>query len=195
MQYTGRYGIFGLLMVGLAALYSAPALAQNWAQIASTCTPDENVFEKPENITETKSLVKHDFRGTTFQFLPRALSAKNNFDVDLPITVRCNVLNPLDAMNPPWTKLTVSYQDPDGAGRESRVEVRLIRVFRPTGNTPIATFDSDTTYSPVPTFLTDRSVSFNNSEIDFSQSDYFIEINLFRTTLRSNPRVIRVRLD
>lgn len=187
MMISKRYMIAAMMIVCLTAMSISTALASGWSQVASTCVPDNNALLTADRHASGK----YDFRGADFQFKPRALSSRNQAGDVFPITVRCHVLNPYEVTSPAWGQLIVSYQDPDGAGTASRVVVKLMRLLRPSKLEVVATFDSN---SRAVTDVSDQSVSFSGG-MHFYDSDYFVEIHLYRTTYPSNPRVLRVRLD
>jgi hypothetical protein len=147
--------------------------------VTTTCAPDE------------ETLAKYEFRTAAFRFRGGEISDSNGIGTYRPITVRCNIVNPLDTGNPTWEKLVVGYQDPDGTRDNSRVEVRLKRVLRPSGGGTIAIFNSNA-------FSVDtngeRFISFSH-EFDFQKEDYFFEINLYRKTISASPAIYRVRLE
>lgn len=163
--------------------------ASGWSNVASTCIPDDNNLINPNG----QLTVKHFFDGPVFQFRPLSLSAHDQLGLTLPITVRCPVLNPYEVVSPYWGQLIVTYEDPDGPGKDSRVVARLVKVFRPSGSMNIAVFDSDA-YPTTGPVMADRSVAFSGG-MDFANADYFVVIQLYRKTLFHQPRILRVRLD
>lgn len=93
------------------------------------------------------------------------------------IVARSPVTNPIDAGNPNWNMMSVSYRDPDGAESQYRVVVRLKRVHVTTGlPSTVATFDSNTTYSPG-TGVQERMQAFSEA-FDFVTYSYYLEATL-----------------
>jgi hypothetical protein len=181
----------GALTFGLTMMTSQPATAQvvefvpAWTAAASTCAPDEG------------AIGKYGFSYGDFFFNGSAVSNTSTLG-PIPITVRCNVTNPLDVRgsepaNPNWDALIVGFQDPDGAGTNSRIVARLVRISRPTGAASIvATLNSGG--DPLTT-RHERFVQFNASALNFANYEYFVEIYLYRaSTAVASPRVYSVRL-
>jgi len=183
--------ILGALTLGLTMMTSQPATAQvvefvpAWTAAASTCAPDEG------------SLSKYAVSYGDFYFNGSAVSNPSTLG-PIPITVRCNVTNPLDVRgsepaNPNWDALIVGFQDPDGKASNAAAVTRLVRISRPTGAASIvASFNSNTDSV---TTRHERFVQFNASALDFSKYEYFVEIYLYRaSTAVASPRVYSVRL-
>lgn len=190
MSIIARSLVLTVLLLSLLAFSPVPVLASGWSAVASTCTIDDNAMLTPQG----RMAIKYDFVGAAFQFQPKALSALNWRHAALPITARCMVLNPYEVTSPAWGSLIVSYQDPDGPATASRAVVKLVRSLRPSGFQTVAVFDSDL-YAATGAVVVDQAVTFDPSNINFANSDYVVSINLYRSALESNPRVLRVRLD
>jgi len=152
-----------------------------WTHVASACSVDE------------ANLSKYSFNFADFGFKSGAVSDVGAFGFALPITARCNVVNPLDSGNPSWNTLIVGYRDPDGPGIKYQVIVRLRRLSRFTGGvSTVATYNSNL----VP--LTARGegfVQFSSTSFDFLKNEYFVEINVSRTDTNADPVVYMVRLE
>ena len=181
----------GALTLGLTMMTSQPAIAQvvesvpAWTAAASTCAPDEG------------AIGKYGFSYGDFFFNGSAVSNTSTIGL-VPITVRCNVANPLDVRgsepaNPNWDALIVGFQDPDGKAANAGMLTRLVRISRPTGAPSIvATLNSN---GDALTTRHERFVQFNASALDFSKYEYFVEIYLYRaSTAVASPRVYSVRL-
>lgn len=181
----------GAFTLGLTMMTSQPAMAQvvesvpAWTAAASTCAPDEG------------AIGKYGFSYGDFFFNGSAVSNTSTIGL-IPITVRCNVTNPLDVRgsepaNPNWDALIVGFQDPDGVATNAAALTRLVRISRPTGAASIvATLNSNT---DTLTTRHERFAQFNASAIDFRNYEYFVEIYLYRpSTAVASPRAYSLRL-
>lgn len=151
-----------------------------WTHTASACSPDE------------AALPKYAFSNADFSFNSTTISDVGGFGLPIPIVVRCNVLNPLDAGNPVWNSMFVGYQDPDGTGITYQVIARLKRLSRATGGiATIATFNSNLSSN---TARGEGLVTFSHT-FDFLRNEYFVEILISRIDKRANPVAYMVRLE
>jgi hypothetical protein len=149
-----------------------------WTHVGSACTVDED------------SLGKFEFVNADFKFKGTNVSPPSVGGL-LPITARCNVVNPLDAENPDWNRLVVGYQDSNGTNGQNGAIVRLKRINRPGGSlATIATFNSDS-FSSIN--RAEASIPFNHAW-DFLRNEYFIQIELYRGNTNNQISVYSLRL-
>lgn len=186
MKRLHSFSRFMLVVIGFLFFSVNPSFAQfteflpAWTHTASSCAVDED------------SLVKYQVNAANFTFESTEISDPGLFG-PIPIIARCNVLNPLDAGNPVWDALVVGYRDPDGTGTAHRATARLFRVSRPTGNVfQVAAFNSNTNAVNITT-RTEGLVQFNHT-FDFLNNEYFVQIELVRTSTSLNPQAFSVRL-
>lgn len=206
-------------LAGLGAAMMAPsasALPQGWSDTlpawtatASSCSVDEG------------SAGKYEFYNGQFRFLGANVSGVAGLSTAIvagpvyqPITVRCNVTPMYDyvpafttpapdaggiAITTPaswksvgWNALVVGYKDPDGMGAGARFTATLKKMNRATfAEANVVTFDSNTK-----AILTaNQDVATFNQAIDFQHYEYYVEINLIRTsTAVATPVAYSVRL-
>lgn len=152
-----------------------------WTHVASTCAIDEG------------SLVKYQFNFSDFGFKAGMYStASTAFPNGLePITVRCNVTNPVDFDNPKWNTLILGYQDQDGTAAANRVVATLYSVSRTTGvNTAITSFDSNSSAQTI----RGEGYTVFAKPFDFLNNEYYVEIAVTRRNTEFNPVAFMVRL-
>jgi len=152
-----------------------------WTTVASSCAVDESAVNK------------YAFNYADFYYLGSAVSSPNRKTGYNPISVRCNVDNPLDNdVRPKWDTLIIGYNDPDLEKKDASVVARLVQVKRATGLTSVvATFDSNTSS------LTGRREGFVKftSILDFHNNAYFVQLNLTRANANvATPTVYSARL-
>lgn len=108
------------------------------------------------------------------------------------LVLRCNVTDPADFANfanPVWNTIEVTYNDADGMGIDSRVQVQLFRVAKANGATAfIASFESNAFAAG-----TLNSSGFAHA-FDFTNAAYYVQVVLTRTAAGGPTRVHRVRL-
>ena len=148
--------------------------------VASTCAPDET------------AVGKYAFSGADFTFKSTAYSDVIRSGAQ-PITVRCNVADPLDGdVKPYWNSMIVGYVDPDSTGLDTRVVAKLYQVNRLTGGAnAIATFDSNGFGQSA------RGEAMVNLKTlpDFHNYEYFVQLDLYRANQTALiPAVYSVRL-
>src|SRR4051812_18045472 len=121
--------VYLLILVALGFLSlggpSAHAVDGEWTTVTSACIPDE------------ASAGIYQLEQARFEFLGASTGQ---------IVARCNITDPADFSegNPGWSRMDVTYDDPDGFFSNSRVRVQLRRVHETTGaSSTIATFDSN----------------------------------------------------
>lgn len=151
-----------------------------WTHVASACAPDEG------------AIGKYAFTSGDFSFKSTAYSDASRLLVS-PISVRCNVVDPMDGdVKPAWNSLVIGYMDPDGMGLDTRVIARLYKISRATGTpTTIAIFNSNTsTQNTRGETLVDIKTPF-----DFHNNEYFVQLDLYRTNQTPlNPVAYSARL-
>jgi hypothetical protein len=151
-----------------------------WTHAASACVVDED------------SVGKFEFANADFKFRGTNLSTvATGTGALIPITARCNVVNPFDERNPDWNRLVVGYQDSNGTNAQNGAIVRLKRISRPSGAVFVeATFSSNDQSA---TNRTERSIPVNH-EWDFLRNEYFVQIELTRGSAADSVSVFSLRL-
>jgi len=165
-----------LVLVALCCLSfagpSAHAADGEWTTVASACVPDED------------SVGIYQFEQARFEFSGASTDQ---------IVARCNITDPADLSggNPGWSRMDVTYNDPDGFFSNSRVRVQLRRVHETTGaSSTIATFDSNLFGIGQQLQFLDFAHAFN-----FRDYAYYLTILLDRTNASvGTTRIERVRL-
>ena len=165
-----------LILVALGFLSlggpSAHAVDGEWTTVASACIPDE------------ASAGIYQFEQARFEFLGASTGQ---------IVARCNITDQADFSegNTGWSRMDVTYDDPDGFFNNSRVRVQLRRVHETTGaSSTIATFDSN--LFGVGQQL--QSLNFAHA-FNFGDYAYYLTILLDRTNASvGTTRIERVRL-
>jgi hypothetical protein len=213
-QSTIRKLLTGLIGASAAmmATTASAALPQGWSDTlpawtatASSCSTDENTAGK------------YEFAGAQFRFLGSNVSNASTgslIPVYQPITVRCNVApvhdyvpatttpapdpggiaitTPADWVSANWNAMIVSYKDPDGMGTGAQFTATLKKINRTTfAESTVASFNSNTKA----VLTASQDVKTFSQVIDFSKFEYYVEINLVRTSAAvATPVAYSVRL-
>ncbi len=143
-----------------------------WTHVASACAPDEG------------AIGKYSFNYGDFGFKSGVYSDVSSISttaaaqVVLPISVRCNVTDPMDgSIKPAWNSLIVGYIDPDGTATGTRVIARLYKLARANGSASlIAYFDSNTLAQNVRA----EALVATKEAFDFHNNEYFVQLDLYR---------------
>jgi hypothetical protein len=193
-QILNIRGVKTLALSGLASLMALGALATStaeaavpgyidylpaWSQSANSCAVDD---------------------ASTGAFLAgyNALSFRSG-STALNLWAWCHVTNPLDTGNPDglnnrplWDGLIAGYTDPDGIGTAAGVKATLYRVSRATGGyAAVAAFDSNAWLNKT---TWQEGVKTFTAKLDFLNNDYYVLINLTRTSTAYNPSISGVRI-
>ncbi len=188
-RFTTRSFIKSLALAGLATLAASGAQAAvpgyydflpAWDQAAVSCAVDDS------------STAHFESSYSTLGF--KASSTATN------LWAWCHVTNPLDTGNPDgvngrpgWNGLIAGFTDPDGRDAGANVNATLFRLNRATGGfTSLAAFNSNTNGLNQTTWQ--EGLKTFSTKLDFLNSDYYVLINLSRTSTALRPSITAVRI-